>query len=346
MTYGYMKCKDVIKKLGVKLSGNPRDDKKKIRKLLVKYHPDKGGERKKYNTVFKCYKSVVKAEKKKSRRRSGTRCGKDEYSYSGRCFKKIDDKTFYTNDFCSQYRGSFGCSVIKKYNLLPKNYYVAKLLGTGSYGKVYLLCNRNTDKCDRAIKIGKPRKRNRKKDFEKELTMTKRFHKLGIGPKFYDGKWLNRENTFYMVTGRIDDTLENYLKTKKTKTELNQVFHSINKLIKKMKRQNLLHGDFHSGNIGLVQEGNKIKAVPIDFGFSYYKPTKRMVDEGIYNLELVQFYRVEKFIDNDYPNNKYVVRTIEKIIEDNLGKESTHYLKKYSLSQIEKLMDIYYNLYR
>jgi len=338
-----MRCRDALKKYGVNLTGTPSTDKKKIRKLLLKFHPDKGGKRSKYDIVFKCYK-LMQGSNKKRKEKEG--CQRDEYSLGGRCFKRINDDTFYDEDFCRKYRNSTSCRIIEKYDLLPKNYVVSKILGKGSYGKVYLLCNQTTLKCDRAIKIGIPRKRNRREDFEEELQMTRRFHKLGIGPKLYDGKWIKKENTFYMVTGRIDDTLENYLKKKRTRAEINEVFYSIHKLLKKMRKEQVLHGDFHSGNIGLIQKGNKIEAVPIDFGFSYNKPTKYMVNNGIYNLELVQLYRVEKYIDNKYPNNKYVVKVIEKIIEDILGTENASNLKRYSLEDLEYLMDTYYNLYR
>lgn len=233
---------------------------------------------------------------------------------------------------------------MNKYKI-SEHYFVVKILGKGSRSKVYLLCNKATGDSDRVIKVATSTKITKKK-FEHELRMTRLFHDLGFGPKVYEANWLDEENTFYMISERIDETLEDYLKKKRSKREINHVFSLIHELLEKMRLQNVLHGDFHSGNIGLKRKNKRLEIVLIDFGSSFYKPTRKMVVNGLYNIEFIQLYRVEKFVDNKYPSNAYVVQAIEKIMEDILGKENAKYFQRYSQNELGNLIQSYYSLYK
>lgn len=184
------------------------------------------------------------------------------------------------------------CKIVDKYNLLPDSYFVSKKLGEGVHGKTYLLCNKNTQKCDRVIKYSS---KASQEDFQNEAIMHKYFYKAGLAPEFLGGTYLPKEKEFVIIMGRIDSTLEEYLAKKLTKKEISKVFDKLEKLLNKMHRHNLLHADFHAGNIGLIQQNKTIKPYVIDFGFSKIIPRKCSLTE----LDYLQLYRTVKF------NNKF-----------------------------------------
>jgi len=246
-----------------------------------------------------------------------------------------------TKDMCQKTNKKI-CKLAQKYNLLPEDYFIAKKLGEGVNGKTYLLCNRNTKKCDRVIKHSK---KVTLEDFENEAKMNKYFYKAGIAPRYLGGTYLSREKEFVIIMGRIDTTLEDYLAQKLTQKEIKKVFTKIEAVLEKMRKNDLLHGDFHLGNIGLVQKKNSIEPLLIDFGYSKKIPGLG----GLSELDYIQLYRTIRF-NKSFKGKKihssnfdYVKNLAKKIYINRFGKQHfSQYIDKKSFNTIDKRFKEFY----
>lgn len=129
-----------------------------------------------------------------------------------------------------------------------------KYLGKGRHGRVY------TSKKNKNIVI----KIIKKKDYNNdEFKFAKKAGDLGIGPKIYK-KSTNKDYVLiYMEL--ITIPLYKWLLKKHTKKEYDDAYTKLVKLVKKLHKNNIIHGDIHVGNIGLI----KNKWVLYDYGKSH-----------------------------------------------------------------------------
>lgn len=128
-----------------------------------------------------------------------------------------------------------------------------ELIGEGKQGKVY-----STDKKNIVIKVIPKNKFN-----NREYIYSKKIASLGLSPKIYKKITLKSHVMIYMQ--RIDYSMLDWIKKKRTKKEYKDSYRDVIKLIKKLHKNNIAHGDLHVGNIGRI----KNKWVLIDFGFSH-----------------------------------------------------------------------------
>ena len=160
-----------------------------------------------------------------------------------------------------------------------KHYKLEKELGSGAYGKSYLVKDANQNKVIKMQMI-------RFRDYEdkplplKEIceNLTKIFveinhlklgAKLGISPKYYESyicvDKLKSEVYHYIVMEHIDGmTLDDWVgKNKMTKEQGKDIIEMFNKLHK----EGVVHSDLHGGNI-MVTNDKKPKFYIIDYGLS------------------------------------------------------------------------------
>jgi hypothetical protein len=212
-----------------------------------------------------------------------------------------------------------------KYGItIPQGYYLSKLLGVGQSGTVYIICKTVNNDCGRAIKI-----QHNSDGFNKEVKMHKTFENLGLAPRLYESQ--NQGKKTYIVSERFDGTFENVLKVKQDKKVLDDMFDYIKDSYYIMKKNNLIHGDLHWGNVAYKEENKKIKYFLNDFGYSTKMKTK--VDE-INLMELLQLYRTIGLIENKY-NKVYMKEKVEKFILEETGFD----VLKYDFKEVVKYFD-------
>ena len=187
-------------------------------------------------------------------------------------------------DLCKSKKYLYICEIISRYDILPENYFISKQIGKGTYGSVYLLCNIVSKKCDKVIKFSTDTSGS---EFHHEIRMNKLFAKYKLAPAVVKGMYLSKKKVSVIIMDRVDMTLESYLKQDLTEKEVTKIFTKIKTLLSKLKKYNLLHGDFHAGNIGLTQKKNDIGLFMIDFGFSKQIDNMTNLDE----LDYLQLYR-------------------------------------------------------
>jgi tRNA A-37 threonylcarbamoyl transferase component Bud32 len=127
---------------------------------------------------------------------------------------------------------------------------LGKIIGRGLYGKVYETNNKNI--------VVKPTKTL------SELKLAKKAGDIGIGPIVL--KYVKRcgYNLIYMERASI--FLYEWLTKRHSKKTYQQTYTKLVKLIEKLHKNNIVHGDIHIANIGMI----KNKWVLIDYGKSHY----------------------------------------------------------------------------
>lgn len=138
-----------------------------------------------------------------------------------------------------------------------------KILGEGAQGKVVSLGGNKV-----------VYKMINKNSFTKsEYYLGKLAGDNNIGPKVYD--FFSCDNKVVVVMERITETLEDWLKKPRTHNKLVSVYKTIMRLIGKMHKLGLIHGDLKIDNIGRI--GNRW--VVIDYGWAFnqsYKDRRTM----------------------------------------------------------------------
>jgi tRNA A-37 threonylcarbamoyl transferase component Bud32 len=129
-----------------------------------------------------------------------------------------------------------------------------KLIGSGLIANVY------QSKFDKniVIKVIKNTYYN-----ENEYKFSKKADKLNISPKIYKKKKEGDYTLIYMQ--KVDTILYKWLQKRHSKKEYEDAFNKITKLVEKLHQNNIIHGDIHIGNIGLIKK----KWVLFDYGFSH-----------------------------------------------------------------------------
>ena len=166
-----------------------------------------------------------------------------------------------------------------------KGWRITNFLGAGSFGFVFSI--RNGQNKRGALKIVRDEANF---SVDKEIEMQKKYYKLGMSPNVIDHCSYKPprggDRVHFILMERIDGVIDNFLMNKSHHKLLDTLVDRLFQIIKKMKDNNLTHGDFHSENIGFVfrRGDNPGKIMVIDHGMS--------TGNG-YNteLELVQFMR-------------------------------------------------------
>ena len=127
-----------------------------------------------------------------------------------------------------------------------------KRKGKGYYGSVYIL-NKNT-----VIKVIKNKNFN-----NNEFKYAKKAGELGIGPKVY--KKVKKNNNVFIYMEKVDTMLIDWLRKKHTKKIYTEAYKKLVVLVNKLHENNIVHGDIHIGNIGMIKK----KWVLIDYGKSH-----------------------------------------------------------------------------
>jgi tRNA A-37 threonylcarbamoyl transferase component Bud32 len=139
-----------------------------------------------------------------------------------------------------------------------------KLIGSGAFANVYQSKNNKNI----VIKVIRNIYFN-----ENEYKFSKKAGKLNIGPTIYKKKKDGDHTLIYIQ--KIDTVLYKWLQKKHSKKEYEDAFNKITKLVEKLHKNNIIHGDIHIGNIGLIKK----RWVLFDYGDAHTKNSK----ESIYN---------------------------------------------------------------
>ena len=165
------------------------------------------------------------------------------------------------------------------------------VLGSGEFGTVF--CTRGPHGEKTAVKAMLDGTQNTFISVKKELDMGNIFHSLGLAPEMLDFeskrfKTSNNEIVIHFISmGRVDTTVQDYLKKVRTDEELEDLMNKVFDVIVKLKEEGLNHGDFHIGNIGLVVTGGELEIKLIDYGFS--------MKRAFVELDILQLIRVTHF---------------------------------------------------
>jgi tRNA A-37 threonylcarbamoyl transferase component Bud32 len=129
----------------------------------------------------------------------------------------------------------------------------SKKIGKGQKGTVYL-----TNKKNVVVKIID------KSNYQKnEYLYSKKAGELRIGPKIY--KKIKKDDKIFIYMQKVDIILKDWLLKKHSEETYNEAYIKIVKLLKKLHKNNIIHGDIQMGNIAKI----KNRWVLIDYGDSH-----------------------------------------------------------------------------
>jgi tRNA A-37 threonylcarbamoyl transferase component Bud32 len=128
--------------------------------------------------------------------------------------------------------------------------HLGKMMGKGLYGRVYETYNKNI-----VVKLTKQ---------SNELKLAKKAGDLRVGPKVLKSIKKCGYTLIYMEKTNI--MLYEWLKKRHTKKTYQQTYNKLMKLVIKLHKNNIVHGDIHIGNIGMI----KNRWVLIDYGKTHY----------------------------------------------------------------------------
>jgi len=240
--------------------------------------------------------------------------------------KKVNDKTI-----CDSLKKVFPSFVFRLTNVL----------GSGEFGSVFSSRGPNNEKL--AIKAMLNGQDNTLNSVKKELDMGFIFNGLGLAPEmlgFETKKFITNKKSVtlhFISMGRVDSTVQDYLKEERTLNEIEDIMDKIFDIIVILKENDLNHGDLHIGNIGLNFKDGKFEIKLIDYGFSM---TREFVE-----LDILQLIRVTHFTVKN-PNRDIVDRIVRTKAKDMFGLEypefqtiGTNDIDGKTLDKIEKIQD-------
>jgi serine/threonine protein kinase len=196
---------------------------------------------KSYQRVKKAYKKSNRSRLRKSKARSARKLSRSKHK-----LKPIS--TFYKSNVKIKNNKLFEMISLS----LPENYEIYDYINEGANGAVYLICNKKNNGDCKALKIAILENKEKIDDFLAEVKYNQIFAQYNLGPKIYSHKIFPFKQDTYglIVMEKIDGTLEDLLKTRKSKEVLDTIMNWIEYSIKMMCKYNLTHGDLHWGNIG------------------------------------------------------------------------------------------------
>lgn len=249
---------------------------------------------------------------------------------------------FYKNSFKksrSRIRPKKMSSIEQKYisekyghilhDFVGNDYDIIKLLGKGSYGRVYLTCANDIFDC-RVVKIQYLDSTD-KDDLFHEIAMQQKFAEIDLAPRIYNYKIVKGENRknnkgkkeFGLIEmEKVDGVLDDILKVRQPKKILDSIVIWIADLIDTLCENNLVHGDMHFGNIGysIILKNNKtdvsldnisdnflFKLMLIDFGWSCCKHKEIKCNPELELLQVIRTINIGKMdqFNRDYLFDKF-----------------------------------------
>lgn len=236
-----------------------------------------------------------------------------------------------------------------------------KVIASNAFGTLYFVyppsdfISRSTNRFNRRyiLKIQSEPNSSGKSALDYESHMQKLFHKAKIAPKIISEFHLNDKNkTGIIIMEKLDDdTLPTLLGSEElSKEQLDQVFGWFIYLFKVMCDNDLIHADFHTGNIGIVFDERYpplgLRPVLIDFGWSSSGPcdTRLEVLQLLRSLEIDIGEKSIKRNNGTYLENK-LIDYYKKQFGDNIRKSysgKNGYNELYSYYQDIYAKNIYY----
>jgi tRNA A-37 threonylcarbamoyl transferase component Bud32 len=144
-----------------------------------------------------------------------------------------------------------------------------KLIGSGAFANVYQSkTNKNI-----VIKVIRNIYFN-----ENEYKFSKKAYKLKVGPKIYKKKKEGNYTLIYMQ--KADTILYKWLQKRHSKKEYKNAYNKITKLVEKLHENNIIHGDIHIGNIGLIKK----RWVLLDYGITHNKNNNKSFLSYFFNI--------------------------------------------------------------
>jgi hypothetical protein len=143
------------------------------------------------------------------------------------------------------------------------------LLGEGSFGTVFQMCNLKERDCRYVVKIENIMGKTRK-EVKDEFDLQYDFYLYGLAPEPFQQFIYNYYKDKYAVTvmTKIDGSLESILEKRQSHQTLDDILRFIIFYINMSCDLKLIHGDLHWGNIGYIKRNNKIYLLLMDFGKS------------------------------------------------------------------------------
>lgn len=204
---------------------------------------------------------------------------------------------------------------IRKY---IKGYKIVGSIGSGINNNIWILCKPQSR--DKRCDIIKIQPRTPKSDsLEYEIHMQKEFKKHHLeAPKVLKEIHLkNGKIISILLMSKIDGTVEDLLRDRRSHDELDQIYEWIVSLISKMCNGNLIHGDFHWQNICYVKDSSQrpmpFRPALIDFGYAASAPCHSQ-------LELLQALRTLHIGDMHPDNVEYLENKLHALYERKFGK--------------------------
>lgn len=175
---------------------------------------------------------------------------------------------------------------MERYEACLKGWELKKLLGEGTYGKVFQGCK---GECRYAVKIVELEDDKDVAAFRKEAKITDALSDANLSPKLYD-YWVcetaDDKKFGLMVVDKFDMDLHGYLK----KFYLNKShYQEIVELVRNMHFMNYAHLDLKPENILVKMDGDVPTFRLIDFGFSVDVDERPL--SAIKTEEFVEYYK-------------------------------------------------------
>lgn len=172
----------------------------------------------------------------------------------------------------------------KKEDVCLRGYEIRKLLGKGSYGKVFHTC-KPKDNCIYAMKVVELNEEEDINDFRKEVSIASKMSRLEITPKVY-GAWFCK-NKGYIVTEKYDVTLKTHLEYHDLSKNL---INRLENILEKMHNAGIVHGDLSLDNVMIKFVKGKKKIGIIDWGLAFETNEKHPVS----------FKRMKQYLQDIY----------------------------------------------
>ena len=186
------------------------------------------------------------------------------------------------------------------FDTIPSGYVVAQRIGEQSrYGEIYLLCEKDalySRNCDLVMKV---QIRNRKESktsemfrnrMNREFEMQKRFAQVGLAPRAFMRSFYSYKNQdyFVIIMERVDavlsQSLREFPKGQEVEDYCELVTTGVYNLLLDMSRHNLVHGDFHTGNIGI-----RLEITGEDTDEEYQEDMSEGEGEYVYRFVIIDF---------------------------------------------------------
>jgi len=150
---------------------------------------------------------------------------------------------------------------------------LGEFIKSGKFGSVQEACEKATKDCKFVVKVI-PYRENNKRVIQNEIEITKRLKGTGIAPEFIDS-WVcgkGADSTAFIVLERWDGSI------KKDKLPRDKKLgQNILKLVRKLHKKKILHGDLHMNNVLFRRRNGKLELALTDFGLSNdYSSKKRL----------------------------------------------------------------------